>query len=134
MGHAYAFMESVLPDLPMAQRFTATSIACPNCGVPSGTACAGPRVCAARLDVALDLMRAGQLAEAAPSGSTTTVDLPDPTDCQQCRQTRSQAGRPIACPVHRCQKVLQTGRRCRSVIEPANRFCPPHAQQTRRWN
>jgi hypothetical protein len=132
---AYAFMESVLPELPVARRFTATSIACPACGVPSGTACSGPRVCAERLDVALDLMRAGQLAEAAQEEPSAPMDLLDSAGCQDCGQTRSQAGRPIACPDHRCQRVLRTGRRCRSPFAPGARYCPPHGlEHARRWN
>jgi hypothetical protein len=129
MAKAYAFMEPAVPDLPMARRFTATSIACPNCSVPSGTACTGARVCQERLDVALDLMRGGQLAEAPTVSVADTLGL-----CQECGVERNARGNPVACANHRCERWLPTKRRCRSVIEPRSRYCVAHVPPQQRWN
>ena len=133
MGHAYAFMESVLPDLPMARAYSATSVPCPSCQAETGEACSGPRVCQERLDVALALARSGELPEALPA-PVTPVELLDPAGCEQCtRGGATKAGRPIGCEVHRCHRTLRTGRRCRSVIKRGSRTCRAHGEE-QRWN
>jgi hypothetical protein len=83
------FMKRAFPPLPPARRFTALDVTCPACGVSSGTACPAPRVCPERFDLALDLMRRGDLPE-----RVVADQVADAAECELCGVERTQRGRP----------------------------------------
>ena len=76
-GRRWGWLQPIVENLPQAKRFTATSIACPNCGAGIGEACPGPRVHPGRIENAISLARQAALPELgdepAPPGATDPV-------------------------------------------------------------
>jgi hypothetical protein len=127
-SRGYGFMVSVIPRIP-ARRFSALAVGpCPNCGAAIDEACTGPRICAERIRCALELARAGQLAEADPDERAT------PVECQKCGRELTQRGRPKACSdACRCQRILSTRKQCAGARIPPSRYCAVHVPPQQRW-
>jgi hypothetical protein len=120
MPARYAFMEKVIPKVATEpRRWLAVDVRCPACGVPSGTACAGPRFHTERMQLAAQLARDGQLAEAPP----VTVAGP----CEACGDGGWRGQAPACSPEHQCSRIRgNTGERCTSAVAPGSRYCGPH--------
>jgi hypothetical protein len=118
----YAFMESAIPALPPAARFTATSIPCPACEARAEEPCSGPRICSERLGEALELMRRGELA---PAPESTPVGLADdsPDGCTACTTFNL---RTLGCDEHRCAAMVQGRGGCRTARTAGSRYCYIH--------
>jgi hypothetical protein len=126
-GRVYGHMESLFGESHETTRWLATDVGCPECGTAPGTACPSPRIHQGRLDIALEMARAGELPPAPE---------PEPTEprCTKCGTKRTMRGNyALACddPEHQCERIDPASRRpCPRARVPGSRQCRQHQN---RW-
>ena len=105
------------------RRYSAMDLPCSECQSPAGERCPGNRVCAARMEAAVAMVRDGKLDSHGPALVLS--------ECQDCRRQKNPGGRWFACAntSHQCRKRRGDGKQCQYAVLPGTYHCPAHTAQ-----
>lgn len=101
-----------------ASAYLATDLPCGDCGAAKGDRCAGTRFCASRIQAALALARAGQLASHCPAAVAEAA-------CSACSWFNGKHWASTN-QLHRCVTRSRAGQ-CPYAVESGSRHCSTHA-------
>ena len=115
MGMSHSAPEFVRDE---GRRYLATDLPCEDCGAVVGERCAGTRICVARMQLAAQLARDGEIQSHGPAR--------DIRDCPDCARMNG-----VACAAngHQCAKRVRDGQQCKYAVVPGSKLCETHANQ-----